>query len=94
MEAPGHTPGNTIIALSSGTARALLLGDVVHCPAQLLDADLGRVADVDPVLARRTAERIAREVEDDGTPVAGAHFAGLAFGRLLPGEGRRRWVLA
>jgi glyoxylase-like metal-dependent hydrolase (beta-lactamase superfamily II) len=94
MEAPGHTPGNTIIALSSGPARALLLGDVVHCPAQLLDADLGRVADVDPVLARRTAERIAREIENDGTTVAGAHFAGLAFGRLLPAEGRRRWVLA
>jgi hypothetical protein len=66
----------------------------VHCPAQLLDVELGRVADVDPAVARRTAERIAREVEGEGTAVAGAHFAGLAFGRLLPGEGRRRWVVA
>ncbi len=94
LEAPGHTPGNAIIALSYGPARALLLGDVVHCPAQLLDSDLGRVADVDPILARRTAERIAREVERDATAVVGAHFAGLAFGRLLPAEGRRRWVIS
>jgi len=93
LHAPGHTPGNTVVALSSGAARALLLGDVVHCPAQLLDADLGRIADVDEALARRTQERIAQEVERDGTPVVGAHFAGLAFGRLLPAEGRRRWVI-
>jgi len=99
MHAPGHTPGNTVVALSSGTARALLLGDVVHCPAQLLDGDLGRIADVDGIadvdeaLARRTLARIAREIEQDGTPVVGAHFAGLAFGRLLAAEGRRRWVV-
>jgi glyoxylase-like metal-dependent hydrolase (beta-lactamase superfamily II) len=92
LEAPGHTPGNTIIALSSGTARVLLLGDVVHCPAQLLDEELGRIADVDEALARRTPERIAREIEADATPVVGAHFAGLAFGRLLRAQGRRQWV--
>ena len=94
LDAPGHTPGSTLIALSSGTERALLLGDLVHCPAQLVDEDLGRIADVDEALARRTKERIAREIEDDGTPVVGAHFAGLAFGRLLPAQGRRQWVLA
>jgi glyoxylase-like metal-dependent hydrolase (beta-lactamase superfamily II) len=93
LHAPGHTPGNTVVALSSGSTRALLLGDVVHCPAQLLDADLARIADVDEALARRTQERIAREIEQDGTPVVGAHFAGLSFGRLLPAEGRRRWVV-
>jgi glyoxylase-like metal-dependent hydrolase (beta-lactamase superfamily II) len=93
MHAPGHTPGNTVIALSSASARALLLGDVVHCPLQLLDAELGRIADLDEALARRTQERIAREIEATGTPVVGAHFAGLAFGRLLPAQGRRRWVV-
>src|SRR4051812_41905962 len=77
LHAPGHTPGNTVIVLSSGTARALLLGDVVHCPAQLLDQDLGRIADVDEALARRTQARIADEIEGNDTPVVGAHFAGL-----------------
>ena len=28
--APGHTPGSTIVVLSSGRQRAMLLGDVVH----------------------------------------------------------------
>ncbi len=30
MAAPGHTPGSTIVVMSSGTARGMLLGDVVH----------------------------------------------------------------
>src|SRR5438270_3579939 len=50
------------------------------------------VTDVDEALARRTQVRIAREIEADGTPVVGAHFAGLAVGRLLPAEGRPQWV--
>ena len=39
--APGHTPGSTILVISSGTERALLLGDVVHCPVELVAARLG-----------------------------------------------------
>ena len=31
--APGHTPGSTIVVLSSGAERAMRLGDAVHCPS-------------------------------------------------------------
>jgi glyoxylase-like metal-dependent hydrolase (beta-lactamase superfamily II) len=37
MDGAGHTPGSTIVVLSSGAERAMLLGDVVHCPVELLD---------------------------------------------------------
>jgi len=33
------------------------------------------------------ARRIARELEGSDIPVAGAHFPGLRFGRLLPSQG-------
>lgn len=91
--APGHTPGSSVIVLSSGEQRAMLLGDVVHCPVQLLDEEWAGLFDVDPVLARRTRNALARELEGDRTLVAGAHFPGIAFGRLIRGEGRRRWVM-
>jgi glyoxylase-like metal-dependent hydrolase (beta-lactamase superfamily II) len=91
LHAPGHTPGSTIVVLSSGDARVMLLGDVVHCPVQLLDAEFDRIADVDGDLARRTSERIAAELERDGTAVVGAHFPGLRFGRLITATGRRQW---
>jgi glyoxylase-like metal-dependent hydrolase (beta-lactamase superfamily II) len=91
--APGHTPGSSIIVLSSGTARAMLLGDVVHCPAELLEDEWECIADVDIALARRTREALARELEGQDIPVAAAHFAELQFGRLLQAKGGRQWVV-
>jgi glyoxylase-like metal-dependent hydrolase (beta-lactamase superfamily II) len=91
--APGHTPGSTILVLSSGTSRALLLGDVVHCPFELLDDEWASLGDFDPALARRTKVALARELEDSQVPAAGGHFPGLRFGRLLEGQGRRQWVV-
>jgi len=90
--APGHTPGSTVIVISSGSERAMLLGDVVHCPAELLSDDWEAVGDVDKELATRSREALARELEGTDIPVAAAHFPGLQFGRLLAARGRRQWV--
>jgi glyoxylase-like metal-dependent hydrolase (beta-lactamase superfamily II) len=90
--APGHTPGSTVIVVSSGTERAMLLGDVVHCPAELLSDDWEMIGDVDTRLAQRSREALARELEGSDIPAAATHFPGLKFGRLLTGEGRRRWT--
>jgi glyoxylase-like metal-dependent hydrolase (beta-lactamase superfamily II) len=90
--APGHTPGSTVIVISSGTARAMLLGDVVHCPAELMSDDWTMIGDVDKALAQRTREALARELEGVDVPAAAAHFPGLKFGRLLSGQGRRQWT--
>jgi glyoxylase-like metal-dependent hydrolase (beta-lactamase superfamily II) len=91
--APGHTPGSTIIVLSDGTDRALLLGDVIHCPVELLDDEWDGMGDVDPELAKRTRNALAREMEGRDVPMAAAHFPGMEFGRLLSAEGRRQWVV-
>jgi glyoxylase-like metal-dependent hydrolase (beta-lactamase superfamily II) len=93
MNAPGHTPGSTIVVISSGASRGLLLGDVVHCPVELLDDEWAGVGDVDPELAKRTREALTREIEGTNTPVAAAHFPDLIFGRLLTAQGRRNWVV-
>jgi glyoxylase-like metal-dependent hydrolase (beta-lactamase superfamily II) len=92
--APGHTPGSSIVVLSSGGERAMLLGDAVHCPVQLTESDWEGMLDVDPALAARTREALVRELESSGVPAAAAHFPGLRFGRLLTGEGRRSWVVS
>ena len=90
MVAPGHTPGSTIMVVSSGAERAMLLGDVVHCPVELLDDEWAGMSDVDPELAKRTRDALARELEGTDVPVAAAHFPGLQFGRLLVAEGKRQ----
>jgi glyoxylase-like metal-dependent hydrolase (beta-lactamase superfamily II) len=90
--APGHTPGSVVVVVSSGEDRAVLLGDVVHCPVEMMEDEWQMVFDVDPSLAARTREALARELEGTDVPVAAAHFPGLRFGRLLPGKGRRGWT--
>ncbi|GAA2073751.1 MBL fold metallo-hydrolase [Pseudolysinimonas kribbensis] len=83
MAAPGHTPGHAVFAAHDGTERALLLGDAIHCPAQLTHTDWDAVTDVDPALARRTRAELARLIDDDHDTVLGCHFTGLEAGRLL-----------
>ncbi len=93
VAAPGHTPGSSIIVLSNDTQRCVLLGDVVHCPAELVEDEWETIADVDPDLARRTATSLAREYEGTDSALVAAHFSDLRFGRLLVGERQRKWVM-
>jgi glyoxylase-like metal-dependent hydrolase (beta-lactamase superfamily II) len=91
--AAGHTPGSSVVVLSSPDERAVLLGDVVHCPAQLLHPEWSALGDVNPEQAVKTRERLARELDDPSIHVAGAHFPGLQFGRVATGSsGRRQWA--
>jgi glyoxylase-like metal-dependent hydrolase (beta-lactamase superfamily II) len=88
---PGHTPGHAGVVLSSGAARAFILGDGISCPVQLSEPEWSGTGDVDPKLARRMQEALAREIEGTDTLVASMHFPGLTFGRILTGEGKRYW---
>jgi glyoxylase-like metal-dependent hydrolase (beta-lactamase superfamily II) len=92
--APGHTHGHIVLVLSSHGERLVLLGDAVTCPVQLEEPDWQAISDVDPALASRTREALFRELEASGDLTVAAHFPDLRFGRVLPGEGARRFVVS
>ena len=72
----------------------MMLGDVVHCPVQLVDDEWFALFDFD--VAWRSAPEPGWRAELEGDPrlaIAGAHFPGMQFGRLLRGEGKRQWVV-
>jgi glyoxylase-like metal-dependent hydrolase (beta-lactamase superfamily II) len=92
--APGHTPGSSVIVVSDGAARAMLLGDLIHCPLELMDDDFNLLVDHDQELANRVREAYARELEGGDVLASAAHFPGLRFGRLLAGETTRRWTFS
>ncbi|MGD1257011.1 MBL fold metallo-hydrolase [Mycobacterium seoulense] len=89
--APGHTPGSSVVVLSSGGQRALILGDMAHCPFELQDPEWQLIGDVDRELARQTREAYIRELEDGQAYAAGSHFPGLNFGRLMSSGNTRSW---
>jgi glyoxylase-like metal-dependent hydrolase (beta-lactamase superfamily II) len=91
LATPGHTPGHLSLVVSSGAERAIILGDVMHCPVQFDEADWGVVFDIDPNLARRTRDRLMTELEDPSTISADGHFADVVFGRVIPAQGKRQW---
>jgi glyoxylase-like metal-dependent hydrolase (beta-lactamase superfamily II) len=89
--APGHTMGHLVLVLASGEERAVLLGDAITCPVQLEEPDWAAMSDVDKDLSARTREALWAELEQTGATAVGAHFPGLEFGRVLPGQGKRYW---
>src|SRR5262245_5109940 len=88
MPTPGHTPGHLAFAIRDRGERLMILGDAMYCPAQLTDMDLTAVHDLDPVLARRSRELIARELEshEERTEGVGCHFPGLRAARIVGGD--------
>ena len=89
---PGHTPGHSCLVISSGNERAIILGDITHCPVQLEESEWACVFDVDQDLGRQSRERMWEELEKGSTTAAASHFANVVFGRLMSAEGRRQWV--
>ena len=87
----GHTPGHLSFGVSSGRARALLLGDAVHCPVEMLEPEMSFALDVDPELAKRVRIELTRSLVGSETIAAAPHFPDLVFGRLLKGDGRPNW---
>ena len=92
VPAPGHTPGSTVLVVSDGENRLMLLGDVAHVPVQLLETGWETPWDVDPGLARRTREAVVRAAAGDKSVwLVGTHFPGMRAGRLLDRGDGLRW---
>lgn len=88
---PGHTPGSTVVVVSSGAQRVFLVGDLAHCPHELLFRDWAGLGDADPVQAAAARAEIAEEVEHEGAWVGSTHFTGLAVGRIAGTDASRRF---
>ena len=91
VPAPGHSPAHSCVAIVSNGERAMIIGDMAHHPVQLTETAWSAWADLDPVQARETRERIAQRLDAEGGLVIGGHFPAPGFGRLVQMDGRRIW---
>ena len=74
--APGHTPGSSVIKLTSGGDRALFAGDILHTPLQLAHPDHSSCFCQDAAQARITRRRLLSWAADSHALVLPAHFSG------------------
>ena len=80
---PGHTPGHVSVRIASRGEEALITGDFMHHPCQIARPEWSSTADSDPLLARRTRERMLTGLAGTRTLVIGTHFAGRTTGHVV-----------
>ena len=81
--APGHTAGNVVVNLKSGDAHAVLAGDVIHHPVQLVRPDWSSRACEDRAMSRKTRRALLERYADTSTLLAPAHFHSPGIGRIV-----------
>lgn len=79
---PGHTPGAVVIHVEDGGARAVLCGDMVHHPVQIIHPEWVTNFCVDPALSSRARVEFVRRHAETGTRVLSAHFPTPTSGQI------------
>jgi glyoxylase-like metal-dependent hydrolase (beta-lactamase superfamily II) len=81
IAAPGHTPGYSVIAVSSGDERFLFIGDLLYNPHDLEDPEWYSVFDFDPQQVVVTRRHIFAQAAREHALVMAYHlpFPGLGF---------------
>ncbi len=85
---PGHTPGSTIYVVSNGSERLLLIGDVLHTPAEVTDPGWEAVMDVDNIAAKRIRAELIKANADGPDVIGAAHFP---FGHIITVDGEHQF---
>ena len=80
--APGHTDGNVVLNLQSQGANAVLSGDVIHHPIQLVCPEWSSRACEDPIQSATTRRALIERYADTDTLIAPAHFASPTMGHI------------
>ena len=81
--APGHTPGHVMLNLKSGEETALMSGDVIHHPLQLIRPEWSSRACEDPHLSAVSRTKMLERVADTNTLLCPAHFGSPTMGHVI-----------
>jgi glyoxylase-like metal-dependent hydrolase (beta-lactamase superfamily II) len=74
--APGHTPGSSVVKLSSGSDRALFAGDLIHTPLQVMELGHNSCFCEDPAAAVASRRALLGWAADGNALVLPAHLSG------------------
>lgn len=89
---PGHTPGHVSVRIRSRGEDAVITGDLMHHPLQIVDPDIGATFDVDGERARVTRREFLSRYGNQRVLVLGTHFSTPTAGYVVEDGGGRRLV--
>lgn len=83
VPSPGHTPGHACVEISSGGAKAVITGDVMHSPFQISYPEWSATLDTDPEQAARSRQAMVERWAEEDALVIGTHFGGKTAGKVI-----------
>jgi glyoxylase-like metal-dependent hydrolase (beta-lactamase superfamily II) len=79
---PGHTPGNSLLEISSDGGQLLCIGDLVHSQIEFTRPDFYSFLDVDPEQAIRSRKEVFAQVARSGSLIFACHFPFPGLGHI------------
>ena len=80
---PGHTPGHVSVYIQSKGEAAIITGDMLHHPCQIVHPDWSTTADTDQLMAAATRTEFLQQYSDQPVLVIGTHFAAPTAGHIV-----------
>jgi glyoxylase-like metal-dependent hydrolase (beta-lactamase superfamily II) len=91
IAAPGHTPGNIMVDISSDEERLLCIGDIIHSQLEFIHPEYLSSFDVKPEQALHIRAQILSDVAKSGILVFACHFPFPGLGYITHNEGVFTW---
>jgi len=92
MPTPGHTPHHVSVVIESQGQKAVISGDVLHHPCQMVHPEWTTLADTYPAQTVQTRNVFLAEMVDTDILVIGSHFSGPVAGYVRREGGSLRFV--
>ena len=80
---PGHTAGHTSIHMSSKGQDAVVTGDMIHHPVQIVEPEWSSFACYDKPMSRSTRRNFIDRYADTNTLILGTHFVAPTVGHIV-----------
>ena len=92
VASPGHTVGHHSLAIRSKGQKAILAGDILHSPIEVLHPEWVNVFDDDKQAAMAQRVKFLDAYTDADVTIFPAHFGGATAGHIVTGkDGKRAW---
>jgi glyoxylase-like metal-dependent hydrolase (beta-lactamase superfamily II) len=92
VAAPGHTPGYTIVTLTSREVQFYFIGDLLYEPTDIEDPDWYSVFDFDPAQVVQTRRRVLDQAANQHALLMASHLPFPGLGHVTPQKTGWHWL--